>query len=185
MAYAAWIGCAIDAGTPTGLAGAAAGGDVEVFAMSEGGRFLDGDEVVFEAQVSIDVAFVLVMAEDDARTVLEAKGVFRGREEVGKFRENTAAEVFEVFEIGFAYFAQEEAFEAGDALAIVGADLSEKPMGLAAATRAAEGDGSGTAGLVALARGGGGSELFRLEEDHGAGEVDDLVAGAVGELSFV
>ena len=48
MAYATWIGGAIDAWSPIWLAGPAAGRDVEVFAMGQGGGFFDGDHVVFE-----------------------------------------------------------------------------------------------------------------------------------------
>ncbi len=96
---------------------------------------------------------------------------------VGEVGEEALAEVVEVFEVGFADFAQEEAFEAGEALAIVGAHLGEEPVGFAAAAGAAVADGGGAVGVIAEAGGGAGGELAGLEEDAGADEVLDLVDG--------
>ena len=69
MADAAGIGGGIDARPPVRLGGAEAGADVLVFARGESGGFLDADDVVFQAQVGIDVFFVLEMAGDDAGAV--------------------------------------------------------------------------------------------------------------------
>src|SRR5213594_2571309 len=71
VADATRIGGAIDARTPKlpvrkDFGGSTAGGDVEVFAVRQCRGFFDGDEVVFETEVSIDVGFVLVVAGDDA-----------------------------------------------------------------------------------------------------------------------
>ena len=177
VADAAGVGGGVDAGTPVGFGGAAAGGDVLVFARGERGGFLDADDVVFEAEVGVDVLFALVMAEDDAGAVGEGEDAAGGVELVGQAGEEALAEVFEVFEVGFADFAEEEAFEAGDALAIVGAHLGEEPVGFAAAASAAVADGGGAVGLIAEAGGGAGGELPGLEDDAGADEVQELVAG--------
>jgi hypothetical protein len=95
--------------------------------------------------------------------------------------QQAAAEVLEVFAIGLADFAEEEAFEVREALAIVERHLGEEPKGFAAAACAAEADGGGTAGMVAEASGGAGSELLRLEKDPGVDEVFHLIARAASE----
>lgn len=66
VADAARIGGRVDAGAPAGPGSAATGGDVLMFARGEGGSFLDADEVVFEAEISVDVALILEMATDNA-----------------------------------------------------------------------------------------------------------------------
>ena len=86
VADAAGVGGGIDAGTPVGFGGAAAGGDVLVFAGGELGGFLDADDVVFEAEVGINVLFALVMAEDDAGAVGEGEDAAGGIELVGERR---------------------------------------------------------------------------------------------------
>ena len=96
---------------------------------------------------------------------------------MGEALEEALAEVFHILEIGFTDFTEEEAFEAGDALAIVGADLGKQPVGFAAAASAAEADGLGASGQVAEASGGTGGELAGLEEDAGLNEVEQLVPG--------
>ena len=45
-----------------------------VFAGGEGGGFLDADDVVFEAEVGVDVLFALEMAGDDPRAIGEGEG---------------------------------------------------------------------------------------------------------------
>src|SRR5262249_1356594 len=109
----------IDAGAPIGFGGAATGGDVLVFAGGQVGGFLDADDVVLQTQIAIDVLFALVMTEDDAGTVIEGERSARGVEFVGQRTEEALAEVLEAFEVGFANLSKEEAFEAGEALAVV------------------------------------------------------------------
>jgi len=94
---------------------------------------------------------------------------------VGQAGEKAPAEDLKVFEIGLADFPEEEAIETGEALAIVGAELGEEPVGFAAAAGAAETDGAGTAGGIAEASGGAGGELPFLEDETGIGEVEKLI----------
>jgi len=47
------------------------------------------------------------------------------------------AEALKVFEVGFADFAEEQTFQAGHPLTVVGAHLGEEPVGLAATASAA------------------------------------------------
>ena len=77
--------------------------------------------------------------------------------------------------------AEEEALEAGETLAIVGAHLSEEPMGLAAAAGTPKADRGGTVREVTEAGSGAGSELFGLKDDAGMDEVEHLLKGAAGE----
>src|SRR5512140_1959887 len=84
--------------------GAAAGGDVLVFAEGEGGGFFDADHVVFEAEVGVDVFFILEVAGDDAGAVGKGENAAVGGEFMGEVGEQAAAEVFEVLEVGFADF---------------------------------------------------------------------------------
>ena len=70
------------------------------------------------------------------------------------------------------------AFEARDALAVVGTDLGERPVSFAAAASAAVADGIGTVGLIAEASGRAGSQLPGLEDDTGVSEVEELVPEA-------
>jgi hypothetical protein len=76
--------------------------------------------------------------------------------------ENFPAQIFEVFAIGFSDFSQEQAFEAGETLAIVQGHLSEHPKGFSTAAGAAKADGGGAVGLIANASGRAGGELARL-----------------------
>ena len=82
--------------------------------------------------------------------------------------------------IGFADFAQEEAFESGHTLAIIGAHLGEEPVRFTAAASAAITDGGGSIGQVAQAGSGAGGELPGLEDEAGVEEVLDLVTRATG-----
>ena len=96
---------------------------------------------------------------------------------MGQAGEDVLAEVFKVFEVGLADLAQEEALEARDALAVVGAHLSEEPVGFAAAASATVADGGRAVGPIAEAGGGTGRELLFQEDDAGADKVQELVAG--------
>jgi hypothetical protein len=96
VADAAGVGGGVDTGTPIRLRGATAGGDVLVFAVGEGGGFFDADDVVLEAEVGIDVFFVLEVAGDDARAIGEGKDAAVGGELMRQCAEDAAAEVFEV-----------------------------------------------------------------------------------------
>lgn len=178
VADAAGVSSGIDARPPIGPGGAATGGDVLMFAGREGGGLFDADEVVFQAEIGVDVGLILEMAADDARAVSEGEQAAGLGEGMGEFSQDAQAEVGEVFAIGFADFAQQEAFESGDTLAIVSADLSDEPMGFAAASSAAVADGRGAIGRIAAAGGGTGGELPGLEDEAGPQEILDLVARA-------
>jgi hypothetical protein len=67
---------------------------------------------------------------------------------MGRAIEQFAAQVFGMLQVRFADFAQEQAFQAGDALAVVGAELGQQPMRLPAATGAAVAIGGGAVGAV-------------------------------------
>ena len=108
---------------------------------------------------------------DDAGAVGEGEEAAGGGELMREPAEEAAAEVLEVFEVGFADLAQQEAFQAGEALAVVHAHLGEEPEGFAAAAGAAVADGGGAVRAVAEAGGGAGGELLGLEEHAGADEV--------------
>jgi hypothetical protein len=71
VADAAGVAGGIDAGAPILFGSAATGGEIDVFAVSESGGFLDADDVVFEAEIGIDLVFGLEMAGDDAGTVFK------------------------------------------------------------------------------------------------------------------
>ena len=177
VAKTAGVGSGIDAGPPVGFGSTAAGGDVLVFAQGELGGFLDANNVIFQAKIGIYVFLTLVMAEDNAGAIGKDEETARGVELVGQLVEEALAEVFKVFEVGFADFTEQEAFEAGNALAIIGADLGEEPVGFAAAARAAVADGFGAIRLIAEARGGAGSKLAGLEDNASLGDIEELVFG--------
>ena len=99
---------------------------------------------------------------------------------MGKVAEQAKAEVLEVFEIGFADFAEEEALWSRITLAIVRTHLGEEPEGLAAAAGAAVADGGGAVVLVTEAGGGAGGALFGLEDEAGIEEVADLCPEGIG-----
>ena len=125
---AAGVGSGIDAGPPVLFGGAQAGGDVGVFAIGERGGFLDADEVVFETEVGIDITLFLEMAGDDAGTIFEQEGPTGRNEGMVETPKSATANVVEIFEIRFADFSNEEAFEPGVALAIIGAHLTKEPV---------------------------------------------------------
>jgi hypothetical protein len=96
---------------------------------------------------------------------------------VGEAGEETLAQILEVLAIGFPDFAQEEALEAGLALAIVGADLGKEPVGFATAPSAAIADGLGPVGPVTEPGDSARGELAGLQDQTSLGEVQQLVAG--------
>lgn len=129
------IGGGMNTRSTIGFGGAATGGDVLVFAARELGGFLNADDVVFKTKVAINVLLALVMAENDLRAVGEDEQAARDVELMREPLEETATEGFEVFAVGLADLAEEQAFESRDALAIVGAELGEEPVGFTAAAR--------------------------------------------------
>lgn len=179
MADTAGVGCGIDARAEIGLGTATAGGDVDVFAFGEGGGFFDADDVVFEAEVGIDVVLGLEVAGDDAAAVGEGEDAAVA-EIVRQTAEETEAEILEVFEVGLGDFAEEEALEAGAALAIVGAHLGEEPKTFTATAGATIADGGGAVGGIAGASGRAGGELTVLKDEARADEVFELIFGATG-----
>ena len=183
VADAAGIGSGIDAGPPVLFGGTQAGRDVGVFATGERGSLLDADEVVFEAEVSIDITFIMEMAGDDSGTIFEPEDPPGRNEGMVETPKSATADVIEVFEIGFADFSNEEAFEARIALAIIGADLRKEPMGFTAAASAAVTDEGGTFGIVTEAGGSAGLELTGVEADPSAGEVDELIVRTAKALA--
>ena len=160
-----------------GLRRAAAGGDVLVLARGQLRGFLDPDDVIFQAQIGIDVLFALVMAELNARTVGEHEQAARGVKLMGQPGEEALAQVFKVFEVGFPDFAEEKALEAGHALAIVVAHLRKEPVGFAAAARSAVADSLGTVRLITEPGRRAGGKLPGLKDDAGLGKVEELGLG--------
>ena len=79
--------------------------------------------------------------------------------------EDALTKVLEAFEVGLADLAEEEAFQARHALAIVGTKLGDEPMGFAATACAAVANSFGAIRFVAEARGGAGGELPGLKND--------------------
>jgi len=90
--------------------------------------------------------------------------------------EEALAKTFEVFEVGFADFTEEETVEAGDALTVVGPDLGEEPVSFAAAASAAIADGAGAVRIITEPSGRAGRKLPGLEEEAGANKVLHLIA---------
>ena len=174
---AAGIGGGIDARAPAFFGGAAAGADVEIFGDGKSRGFLNADDVVFEAEIGIDIGLVLEVTDDDAGAVIEGEGMFGRDPLMREMTEDFPAKVLEIFDVGFAGFAQEKNFEIGEALAIIDADLSEHPMRFAAAASAAIADVLWAVIVVAETCGSAGAELGGLENDAGAGKVAGLVDG--------
>ena len=190
VADAARVGGGIHAGPPgrairAELGRAATGADIRILLGTEGGGFLDSDHVVFEADMIIQILLVPEMLGDDARAVAEDDFAFADLEFVRDTPEDNAAQILEMFEVGLGGLAQEEAFEVGDALAIIQAHLGEHPERFTTATSAAESDGNGAIGKIALTGRATGGELFVLECDSGLEEVFDLrFRAAEAEGSF-
>jgi len=154
-----------------------------VFATGEGGGFLDADQIIFETEIGIDITLFLEMAADDSGTIFEPEGPTGRNEGMVETPKSATADVVEVFEIGFADFSNEEAFEARIALAIIGADLRKEPMGFTAPAGAAVTDEGGTFGIVTEAGGSAGLELTGVEADPSAFEVDELIVRTAKALA--
>jgi len=184
MADPAGIGGGVNAGAPGGAGTSAASGDMAIFAFGKGGGFLDADDVVFEAEILIDVLFGLEMAEDDFAAIGKGEHAAMGLVIVRQAGEELLAKALEMFDVGLAYFAEEQASQAGSALAIVGGHLCDEPMTFAAAAGSAEANRTQAGGgMVAAARRGAGQKLLRLENDAGAEEVLHLVPRAAGVVA--
>ena len=143
-------------------------------------RLFHPDQVVFKAEVGINILLALIMAEDDLGAVGKGEEAAGRIEPVRQGGEEPLAEGREVFEIRFADLPEEEAFEAGNALAVIGAELGKEPVRFAAAPGPAVADGGGAGGVIAEPGGGAGGQLARLEADAGADEFLDLVGHAPG-----
>ena len=179
MTDPARVGGGINAGPPIGLGSAVASFDVVIFLGGESGGLLDADDVVFEPEIAIDILLGLEMAGDDAGAI----GEFEGAGLAGKFiggLEHLAAEIVKIFAIGLSDFAEEEAFEARAALAIVGAHLGDEPVRFSTPARAAEADRSRAVRMIAATGGGAGGELARLEDDGFFDEVLHLIGRTSG-----
>ena len=109
MANVAGIGGRIEARAPIGFGGAATARDVLVFAGGQLSGFLNADDVVFQAQVGINVFLALVMAQDDARAVYEGEDAARDVEVVGKAMEQSLPQSLEILQVQLAHFAQQQA----------------------------------------------------------------------------
>jgi hypothetical protein len=180
MAHPTGVGSGVEAGTPIGPGGAQAGADVLIFTFGECGGLLDADDVVFEAEIGINILLVLEMSDDDAGAIFKGEKAAGGVEGIFEPGEEAPAEVIEPFEVGLADFAEEETFQPRHALAIINAHLGNEPVGFAAATGTAIADRGGAAGLVAEAGGGAGGELPGLEQDAGPEMIFHLVERAAG-----
>jgi hypothetical protein len=128
VADATGIGRGIDAWTPSGFGGAAAGADVGILAAGQGRGFFNADNVVFESEIGIDIVFVLVVTGDYAGAIGEVEQTTGGNKFVGELSKEALTEVGKTFVIGFADLTKEEAFEIRDALAIIDAELSNEPV---------------------------------------------------------
>jgi hypothetical protein len=151
-----------------------------VFAGGESGGLLDADDVVFESEIGVYVFLTLVVAGDDAGAGGESENAASDGVVMWNIAKNPAAEIIEVFTIGFANLSEKEAFETGEALAIIEGHLSHEPKRFAATACAAESDGGGAVREVAEASGGAGRELLRLRHDAAVVEVVHLVEPAAG-----
>jgi hypothetical protein len=103
VADATGVGSRIHPGAPALAVGAdlgtaQAGSDIGVFAQGETSGFLDADNVVFDADVFIEVALVLVVIDQDAGTVrkneFSALGVL-----MRNVTKDALAQIFEVFTV--------------------------------------------------------------------------------------
>jgi hypothetical protein len=92
--------------------------------------------------------------------------------------EDFLAKVTEGFEVGFAYLAQKESFEAGHALAIVETDLSDEPVRFTSSASAAISDFSGAVIEITKTSGSTGGKLAFVEGAPAASEVLDLIRRA-------
>jgi hypothetical protein len=123
------------------------------------------------------------MTQDYAGTVGEGERAASGGIVMREVTEEAVTEILEVFAVGFADLAEEETFEAGEALTIIGTELGEEPEGFAAAAGAAKADGGGAVGLITKPSSGTCGELTVLEDETGVDEVPHLIQGTAGGAS--
>ena len=174
VADSAGVGGCVDAGAEV-FAGAVGVTQGAVFGIGKGGGFLDEDDVLFEAEVLVDVVFGAEVADDDAGIVGEGDEAFGSDVAVWDPSQDYAAEVVGLFAGLFGGEAEVERFEAGDAAAVVEGELGEGCVGFAGAASAAEADLGGAVGEVAEAGGGMEIELFGLGEVAGGYKVFELL----------
>ena len=82
-------------------------------------RLLDPDHVVFQAEVSIDVLFVLKMPRDDPRTVRKRQHAPIRRELMRQLAEQPPPQILEMLHVRLADLAQQQTFQPRHALAII------------------------------------------------------------------
>ncbi len=179
VADSAGVGGGVDAGAED-AAGAVGVAEGAVLGFGEGGGFLDEDDIVFEAEVQVEVVFGADVTDDDAGVVGEGEDSGGAVVFVVGFAQKFASEVVELFAGLFGVFAEVKGFEAGLALAVVEGELGEGGVGFTGAACAAEAELGGAVGVVAGA--GGGVEAQLLGEGY-VGEVmeaGELVFGTAG-----
>src|SRR5262245_50074897 len=118
------------------------------------------------------------MTGDDFAAVGEGQHSALHAKDMRKVAKETGAKGREVFQVRLAHFAEQQALEAGPALAIIGAHLRKKPVAFASAPRAAVTNGDRAVRKVTPARRGAGLQLPRLKRDARAEEVDGLILRA-------
>ena len=173
----------VDSRPPIRLAGPAARRDILVLPTRQRRRLLDSDHVILQPEIGIDILLSLEMAGDDSGAVGEGQDGAVNGECVFEAGEDCVAEVLEVLGVGFADFAQQQAFEARHPLAVIDAHLREEPMRLPTATRATVADGRRPVRRITQPRRGRRRELAGLQDAVGAFEVGHLRFGAAGEAS--
>ena len=125
------------------------------------------------------------MAGDNFRSVRKGKDGSGDVEFMRESAEDAGAQCFEVFDVGFADFAQEQAFESRPALAIVDAHLGNEPVTFAAGPRPAVADGVWAVFAVARPSGRARGELTGLQDDTRFDEVPELVLRTASAGGFV
>src|SRR5262249_2016482 len=131
----------------------------------------------------IDVFLGLKVTSDDAGAICEIENTTVGGKLVFEVSEEALAKVLEVFHVGFAHLAEEQALEAGHALAIVGAHLGEEPVAFAAAACAAVADCGWAVGVVAEPGGSARGQLAWLEDEARAHKILHLFGRTSGLLA--
>ncbi len=144
------------------------------FLRGQRGCLLDANHVVFQAEVGINVLFILKMTRDDPRPV----GKRQNPAKRGKFMvqppEQPAAQILEMFQVRLADLAQQQTFQTRHALAIIRAHLREQPMRFAAAASAAVANRHRPVRCIAQPRRRRRGQLPRLQNHVGAGEAVHL-----------
>ncbi len=172
MPHVTGIGGGIDPRTPIGFGSAAAGADVLIFALGQLRGLLNADDVVFLAEIGVDIFFALIMAQANLRTVGEFQFTTRGAVFMIQPGEQALAIIFQVLGIGFADFAQKQAAKSRHPLTIVGSHLGEQPVGFTAAACAAIADGARPIRLITQPGGGASEQLADLHNLTGIGQVE-------------